>query len=209
MTMKRSLSIIGCVIPLMLALGCAVLWGRSYAVTSTISWDYDAANSYFLSSHRGRIEMARQNAMSPAQLPSQSFTLNLSSTQDLTVFGQLSISGGGSIRNSISSDYQAGYPSGKFSFATINMDPHNLGRSWLGFRWAQAAFISVLAIPCWFLTAFFLGSGLLLLRRIRHSNPESGHCRVCGYDLRATPERCPECGTQQILLECPHPTGAK
>jgi hypothetical protein len=51
-------------------------------------------------------------------------------------------------------------------------------------------------VPYWFM---FIVTGALPVVRLRatmrrSSRRKGGRCETCGYDLRATPDRCPECG---------------
>ena len=84
----------------------------------------------------------------------------------------------------------------------------------LGFGWATGKywppiswhFVTMplfqrLEMPCWFLVIVtgslpaFRIAGIYYRRQRNRRRQQHGLCPACGYDLRATPDRCPECGT--------------
>lgn len=55
---------------------------------------------------------------------------------------------------------------------------------------------ATLTLPHWLLLCVFaILPSVTITRAIRKHARPSGTCRKCGYDLRASKERCPECGT--------------
>ena len=79
------------------------------------------------------------------------------------------------------------------------------GGTLLGFRYSAggvargAPEARMLAVPFWFITLLLAtgaAPGVTWAARgwRRRSRRLAGRCPSCGYDIRATPDRCPECG---------------
>jgi hypothetical protein len=57
---------------------------------------------------------------------------------------------------------------------------------------------AAVGVPIWFFIAIGIGVfGRFIFRQSRHQpvDPNAKPCAVCGYDLRASRDKCPECGT--------------
>ncbi len=119
----------------------------------------------------------------------------------------------------------AGSVQGRLAFVTVYFDKppaprtvHNgwaslpVGNAFTGIPgWRHAGFgvesndrFTAVYVPLWFtlgLSAILLPMRWLWLYRQRRIAERKGLCPKCGYDLRATPDRCPECGTAVIVTE--------
>jgi hypothetical protein len=72
------------------------------------------------------------------------------------------------------------------------------GRKLLGFDYRSTPGSRRVVGPLWPLAlALSILPVLWLRRRLWHTFP-AGHCASCGYDLRETPQRCPECGPEAV-----------
>jgi hypothetical protein len=62
--------------------------------------------------------------------------------------------------------------------------------------WRTNGFYGAVEIPWWSLLVLFsvVPASRWVARRRRVAKVRRGLCTECGYDLRATPGRCPECG---------------
>jgi hypothetical protein len=93
------------------------------------------------------------------------------------------------IRNEDGQDIQPGF----LGFAggkTFSLWGHQ--RGW----YPHASPSRFVLVPYWFLTLLTaLLPTVATARFLRRRRYGAGFCRCCGYDMRATPARCPECGT--------------
>jgi hypothetical protein len=148
------------VLSLVLAVGVAGLWVRSYSSVDKIA-HVGARRSLVVGCVRGVFFAVRAAAISQQQ---RGFS-----------YGVMEID----------SDFEpAAWSSNAWWFSTDSIgSPPQPGAG-------------ALSMPAWMPASIFLVLPLLKLKWLRRQRfrQREGLCAACGYDLRTTPDRCPECG---------------
>lgn len=168
---QRSLSLVSLVLCLLLS----ALWISSYWREVSVAWrtlDKFGFTDFRFISRPGEILVCRDNKVALYLVP------------------------GSLVRWSFGN-----YPAYDYSrFAKSRFEFSNDRKAFFGFEYtyfgANAGETRNLIVPYWFLTLLFAilplhrARSMLRDRRLAHV----GRCPACGYDLRASPDRCPECG---------------
>src|SRR4051794_9486846 len=193
--MRRTLFTIAAGLSTVLFAATCALWVRGHFVCETLSrdtWSHDARQSrestWWLLSGRGGLGVQHFWQDLPALPRSQ----------------LQAVSESGPVRPfhwtpyDPASAYAVGMfgprgPRGVFDFhyAREPLTPAMVGPGVAGAR-------TVVRVPAWFVAACFVVLPALSFRaaRRRARRRAAGLCPACGYDLRATPARCPECGAE-------------
>jgi hypothetical protein len=175
--MRRKFSTLAIVVSLVACAATIALWIRSYGVCDNVQ-RFEGDRAVGCSTTRGDLCLAWEWANSPGAF--------------------------------------ASFPSG-FSYRTEPAIDANAIPPWQGFRVDALGFHfgtkrgylgswRLVILPLWFVSSVFLIWPMWracdwwkgIRRRLRAAD---GKCVSCGYDLRGSPDRCPECGTVARPLE--------
>ncbi len=185
--MKRRLFLVAAALSLIVAIALAALWVRSYFDVDLLGYDHPADAQHHQRTRWvildvGTIRLCTQRTrLRPGDAEHLGFfRTSRPVARDEDPLRECKTDG----------EYFAGF--GRYQ-KSQKEDPANFAQ--------HAVTWNVLAIPFWPITlaAFSLLPLRWMLRYARKLRRGKGVCANCGYDLRATPERCPECGTTATI----------
>jgi hypothetical protein len=184
---KRRLFNFAAALSMLLCVATVVLWVRSYRVHDAVAWAEAGALYHTLDSGWGRIAWKRAEPC-PYDLPAQwrSEGIRISGAQVWLSTPTVLDSNGHSWMQPANDEH------GKFLIA----GPSDIA---IPTRWTLVEYWILLLCTAGLPLAFV---GMRVRERLRkHCLRRAGYCLTCGYDLRATPDRCPECGTVPIKAQ--------
>lgn len=153
--------------------------------------------TFFVRISRQHLILSDQQ-MVPVRMPAE-YTMDSARFRKFTVTGPMFPRG---IGTELHPEYFALNPSGAW-FRKIDLQPGGVivQDKRAGVAWQVKGFYGAVEIPWWSLLLLFSlwPASRWVVRYQRRVKIGRGLCPTCGYDLRATPDRCPECGIPQTL----------